>query len=135
MRCTAQFDVTRWDDEIYDEPLEGPRMARASVSKVYEGDLRGESASQVLMAQSDPDDYSAGAGYVASERITGQLGDRKGSFVIQYGGTTGGGADEKSFGHVVPGSGRGDFEGMHGSVEIGKNAEGKHMLTMEFDFG
>ena len=53
-------------------------------------------------------DPEVGAGYVVSERVTGQLGDRSGSFVIQHGGVMGPGLAPRTFGHVVPGSGTGD---------------------------
>jgi len=134
MRCSSTFEVINWEEVPYDQPIQGPRLARATVRKTFEGDLRGESTAELFMCQADPEDYSAGAGYVASERVVGEIGDRKGSFVIQHGGLTGGGTEEATFGYVVPGSGRGDLEGMHGIVEISKDEAGKHAISIEYHF-
>ncbi|MDH4044567.1 MAG: DUF3224 domain-containing protein [Gemmatimonadota bacterium] len=78
-RATATFTVTGWDPTPYDEDVAGPRLSRATVRKTFLGDLTAESTAQLLMCQADLSDLSAGAGYVASERVVGRLGDRRGS--------------------------------------------------------
>lgn len=133
MRTTASFDVTGWEEQPYDEPEVGPRLARATVTKAFSGELAGESTAELLMCQADPDDFKAGAGYVASEQFVGQLGDREGSFVMQHGGLSGSGA-ERTFGHVVPGSATGALAGLRGEVLISRTPEGDHTLTLDYDF-
>lgn len=60
--------------------------------------------------------------YVATERVTGRLDDEEGSVVIQHGGLE---SDPESwFGHVVPGSGTGAFDGWAGSARIRHDDEG-----------
>jgi hypothetical protein len=134
-RAIASFDVTAWDDAPYDEPADGPRLARATVRKAFRGDLEGESTAELLLCQSDPSGGAAGAGYVASERVVGRLGGRSGTFVLQHGGLSGGGEAPRTFGHVVPGSGTGGLAGLRGTAEISRDADGKHTLTLEYDFG
>lgn len=132
-RATASFDVTSWDETPYDEPDDGPRLVRATVTKIFRGDLEGESTAELLMCQRDPSDFKAGAGYVVSERVVGQLGGRKGAFVLQHGGLGGAGTEPRSFGYVVPGSGTGELEGLRGEIEILQDAEGNHTLVLDYD--
>lgn len=132
MRATCTFDVVGWDETLYDEPADGPRLARAMVKKVFRGDLEGKSTAELLMCQADPDDFSAGAGYLASERVVGRLAGRDGSFVLQHGGLGGAGTPQHTFGHVVPGSGTGELAGLRGDVEISRTPEGVHTLTLDY---
>jgi hypothetical protein len=55
--------------------------------------------------------------YVATERITGRTDDgREGSVTVQHGGLE---SDPATwFGHLVPGTGTGDFAGWSGSARI-----------------
>ncbi len=127
---TAAFDVTAWDETPYDEPSAGPRLARATVRKAFRGDLDGESVAELLLCQEAPSDPSAGAGYVASEVVTGTLAGRAGTFVVQHGGVVGGGDAPRSFGNVVPGSGTGDLAGLSGTVTYAADADG-HRVTLD----
>ncbi len=131
MKATASFKVTGWDPAPYDQPSDGPELSRISIQKSFHGDFTGESTGEGLFCgMNNP---TAGAGYVVSEKVTGRLGDRTGSFVIQHGGVMGPGTAPRTFGHVVPGSGTGDLAGLVGTVEIDQ-AEGEHTLTLEYDF-
>lgn len=134
-RATSTFDVTGWDETPYDEPAEGPRLARATVRKTFRGDLEGESVAEVLLCQTDPDDLAAGGGYVVSERVEGRLGGRAGAFVLQHGGLGGAGTPQRTFGHVVPGSGTGALRGLQGAIEISVDADGTHTLTLDYRLG
>jgi hypothetical protein len=102
------------------------------VKKSFEGDLMAESTAELLMCQADEKDLAAGAGYVASELVTGRIGDRAGTFVMQHWGLSGG-APSRTAGHVVPGSGTGELVGLSGTVEIDVDASGAHKLTMDYD--
>ena len=102
MTAVSSFDVTGWDETPTSAPAEGPRLSRASVRKVFRGDLDGESVAEVLLCQSDP--AESGAGFVASEVVTGRIDGREGTFVMQHGGLMGGGEPPRTFGSIVPGS-------------------------------
>jgi hypothetical protein len=132
-RATAHFDVTGWDEAPYDEPTDGPRLARATVTKSFRGDLDGESTAEVLLCQRDPSDLGAGGGYLASERFSDRLGERAGTFVLQHGGLGGAGTAPRTFGHVVPGSGTGEMAGLRGTVEIQQSVDGAHTLTLDYE--
>lgn len=129
MRATAHFDVTRWDATVTDAPSEGPALSRVTIYKAFQGDLTGESIGEGLFCGMErPAD---GAGYLVSERVTGRLGDREGSFVLQHGGLAAPGQEPRSFGSIVPGSGTGELVGLSGTVAIGEG----HTLTLDYDLG
>ncbi|WP_412060922.1 DUF3224 domain-containing protein [Rubrivirga sp. IMCC45206] len=132
MTATATFDVTAWEPAGADTPEAGPALSRVRIEKAFRsGDVTGTSTGEGLFCgMGDP---AAGAGYVVSERITGAIGNRKGSFVIQHGGLMGPGLAPRTFGHVVPGSGTGDLVGLAGTVEIGQTVDGTHTLTLTLD--
>lgn len=105
---TAPFDVTGWEEATYDQPAEGPPLARATVTKRWSGPIEGTSTAEVLTAVG-----AAGRGYVASERVVGALEGRSGTFVIQHGGI-GDDVSDHAFASVVPGSGTGELVGLRG---------------------
>jgi hypothetical protein len=72
----------------------------------------------------------SGAGYVALEMVTGTLGGRQGSFVLQHSGTMRGSEMSLSV-TVVPGSGTGALAGLAGTFNI--IIEGKqHSYDFEY---
>jgi hypothetical protein len=101
--CTATFEITGWDETRYDEPAEGPPLARATVRKRFSGPLVGTSVAELLTA--------GRSGYLASERVDGALEGRSGTFVLQHGGV-----GDHAFGHIVPGSGTGELAGLSGEA-------------------
>src|SRR5687767_9284360 len=101
-RATATFEIAGWEETAYDEPGDGPKLTRVTVRKRFRGEVEGESVAELLTCQAGDD----GAGYVGSERVTGRVGGRAGTFVVQHGGTMDGDA-QRPFGHIVPGSGTG----------------------------
>ena len=130
MTVTSSFSVTGWEPASTETPDEGPSLSRIVIRKTFEGGLVGESAGEGLFCGMD--DPASGAGYVVSERFTGRIGDREGSFVIHHGGHMGPGVAPHTFGSVVPGSGTGALRGLAGTVEIDQ-ADGAHTLTLEMD--
>jgi hypothetical protein len=77
----APFEIIGWEQSSYGDEGERNELARVTVTKVFTGDIEGESAAELLMAGNP-----VGAGYVASELFTGVIGGRAGSLVIQHGG-------------------------------------------------
>ena len=132
MEANSTFDVTGWDAAPYDHPEEGPELTRVTIRKKFQGDLDGESTGEGLFCGlSDPE---AGAGYVVSEKVTGTLAGRTGTFVLQHGGIMGPGMAPHSFGNVVPGSGTGELAGLGGEMEISRTGNGVHTLTLQYSF-
>ena len=129
----ASFQVTGWDQTPTSEPGVRPAHGRASVTKTFSGDLEATSTAEVLMVQADPADLTAGAGYIASEIVTGSLHDHQGSFVIQHGGISEVKGSQWTYGHIVPGSGTGALDGLTGTAEIQMSADGSHSITLEYE--
>jgi hypothetical protein len=118
MSITASFEITDWDETTYDAPEEGPPLVRASVRKSFSGPLQGTSTAEVLIAGRE--------GYLASERVVGALEGRHGTFVIQHGGV-----GDRAFGHIVPGSGTGELEGLSGEAVFAHDEDGAR-LTLSY---
>lgn len=110
-RMEAKFTITRWDETTVDETA--PKIGRVAVDKQYSGAMEGTSTAELTTCQP----AEAQAGYVATERFTGVLEGRTGSFVFQHGGVVGPSSAEQ-FGHVVPGSGTGELAGIGGTVRM-----------------
>ena len=131
-RIVSRFEVTNWDATPYGEQGEGPLLSEAKVVKRYHGDLDAEGRARVLICRASADGPLANAGYIASERVSGSLDGRKGTFVLQHWGLAEEGAPPSTAGHVVPGSGTGDLVGLSGTMEITVDADGTHTLSLDY---
>ena len=128
-RATATFQVTNWDEQPFSEIDGGPKLTRATVTKSYHGDIEGAGILEYLMIHRD----DGTASFVGLERVTGSLGDRSGSFVLQHTGTFEGGT-AKATCTVVPGSGTGDLSSLRGEANFA--AEGREApITLDYDLG
>jgi hypothetical protein len=109
------------------DPADESGLGRMSIDKQFHGDLEATSQGQMLAAGTS---VKGSAGYVALERVTGALGGRSGTFVLQHSGTMDRGAPTLSV-TVVPDSATGELTGLTGKMNI-IIAEGKH--SYEFDY-
>jgi hypothetical protein len=96
-----------------DDPPAGP-FGRYRLDKHYHGDLDGRSQGQMLGAGTAVEESGA---YVALEEITGSLGGRRGTFMLQHHGTKKRGSATMTV-TVVPDSGTGDLVGLSGTLTI-----------------
>jgi hypothetical protein len=126
IRATGSFEVKSWDEKPYSEIDGQPKLAHADVVYTYHGDLEGEGKIAYLMCYSG-DNIAYFIGY---EQVTGRLGDRSGSFVLQHVGTYEGGAVKDAL-TVVPGSAMGDLSGLLGEGVCG--GDGKAVFTLDYE--
>jgi hypothetical protein len=49
--AAIEFDLDSWDEAPYDEPDEGPKLTRITITKTYRGVLGGKGVTEVLTAQ------------------------------------------------------------------------------------
>jgi hypothetical protein len=70
----AKFEIVDWTETAYDEPVDGPKSVRISISKRYSGAIEGTGVAEVLAVQG-----GEWSGYVASERVVGSLDGKAGS--------------------------------------------------------
>lgn len=125
----CNFDIEGWDEETYDAPAEGSALARATVRKRFSGDLEGTSVAELQMVKARPD---SGEGYLATERVTGTLHGKAGTFVILHGGVDTGNGANTQFGYIIPSSATGELAGLRGTGRYQHDANGA-TLTLDYE--
>ena len=124
-RASGDFDVKlNPQDDGPDAPV-----GRMTIDKQFQGDLIGTSKGQMVMASSPS--VQGSAGYVAIEKVTGTLNNRRGSFYLQHSGTMTRGAGELTI-TVIPDSGTDELVGLRGKMNI-IIADGKHSYEFEYE--
>lgn len=123
-QVTIPFQVTGWDAAPYDELPDSPTLSRVTVKKTFDGELKGESAGQLLMCSSADDS----AGYTVMERVIGELCGRQGSFVMFHGATHTPAETSRAGGIIMPNSGTGELRGISGTVEFVSDENGKNII-------
>ncbi len=131
--ATGTFSVDAWKDEPVADPDEtwatdpARKVGWVQLSKSFRGDLDGQSTVDMLSV------YAAGepAGYVAIERVTGTLGGRTGSFILQHAATADGDVQALRI-QVVPRTGGGELTGLRGEFEIIRAADGSHSYAFTY---
>ena len=125
-RATGTFDVKLQPQPLSD-PNPAPTLARLSIDKQFHGDLEASSKGEMLSAGTA---VTGSAGYVAIERVSGALGGRTGTFVLQHSATMTRGEPQLSI-MVVPDSGTEELTGLSGRMNIIISG-GRH--SYEFDY-
>ncbi len=121
MRYRSSFKITGWEPAVADETDEIADIARARIRKQFTGELEGTSVANAILYQTPV----KSGGYAAIERITGKIGDREGTFVVQHSGIRDAAGEGPAYGDVVPGSGTGGFEGVTGTMKIEESDSGE----------
>ena len=128
-RAAAVITVHKYEPAAYDEPADGPARTRIHVEESFSGDITGDGAVEFLQAAR----ADGSASFVGIERVTGELGGRSGTFLLQDAGTV---RDNIVSGDwfVVPGSGTGQLAGLRGEggfrADLGESAQ----VTLDYWF-
>ena len=126
----TKLEITSWDEKPYRELDDGRKFSRAEVTLAGTGDgVVSGSFESLLYYRAD-----GTSEYVSIMEITGTLGGRSGSFVLQGGGTFDG-TTARVDTTVVPGSGTGELAGISGTASsVSTHADYPHMpLTIRFE--
>jgi hypothetical protein len=107
-RCTSC--ISNWNEEVTREFDNGMRLTRASVTQSYSGDIAGNSVVEYVLAY----DPGGTVKFVGLEVITGSIGGRHGTVVLQHDGTLIGNHARSDW-TFVPGSGTDDLISLRGS--------------------
>jgi len=126
MHASGTFEVKVTPDGQGDS-VEGSALGRMSIDKQYRGDLEGAGRGEMLTAMTA---VEGSAGYVAMERVSGSLGGRSGTFVLQHRGVMTRGKQELTV-TVVPDSATGQLAGLTGAMTI-TIADGKHSYQLDY---
>lgn len=125
------FEIKGWDEKTWDgknwNEASGAKLTHARVTIAYHGGIEGEAEVQFLMAYRD----DAFANILGLQRVTGQIGEWSGSFVLQDTGKFENGVATSSW-SVLPGSGTGDFKGLRGEGGSTAEHDGKLVYTLEY---
>jgi len=121
-RATAVISVSKYEPAAYDEPAGGPVLTRIHVEETFAGDIAGEGVVEFLQAgQAD-----GSASFAGIERVTGTVGGRTGTFLLQDAGTVQGNIVSGDW-FVIPGSGTGGLAGLRGEggfrANLGEGAQ------------
>jgi len=106
---------------------QSPGIGRMLLDKQFHGPLEAHSLGQMLAWRTAT---PGSAGYVAMERVVGELEGRKGSFVLQHTGTFDG-AMASLVVTVVPDSGTEGLAGLNGRMTI-RVEGGKHFYDFDY---
>jgi hypothetical protein len=77
------IDVKTYEPSTYDQPTEGPALVRIHVSESFSGDIEGEGVAEFLQTARSENEAS----FVGVERVSGRIGGKSGTFVLQDNGT------------------------------------------------
>lgn len=118
MPLVARFGVDGYEIRKV-EGLEADWVGLMTFAKTFTAGIIGHATTLFMAAGSEEGSRS----YVATERITGHPeGGEEGSVTVQHGGLE---SDPATwFGHIVPGTGTGGFEGWAGSARIVHDDQG-----------
>ncbi len=129
-KANARFAITSWDEKPYSEGPDQPKLTRASVVKVFSGDIEGEARVEYLMMYGS----DGSATFVGLERVVGRIGHRAGSFVLRRTGTFEGGQAKETY-SVIPGSGTGELRGLRGEGTSAVGHGTEHPITLSYELG
>jgi hypothetical protein len=129
-QAKGPFDVKRTAMDMVDAG-NGASFGRIRFEKRFHGDLEATSVVEML---SGGDPGAGSAGYVAMEHVTGTLQGRRGSFMLQHSGTMDRGAMSLLV-SVVPGTGKDELDGLHGTMQIDIAEGGAHSYTFDYALG
>ena len=121
-RATAVITVHKYEPSAYDESAEGPALTRIHVEESFSGDIIGDGVVEFLQAAG----ADGSASFVGIERVTGQIGGRQGTFLLQDAGTVAGNIVSGDW-FVIPRSGTGQLAGLRGEggfrANLGEGAQ------------
>lgn len=120
------WDERTWDGKRYDE-VSGPKQTTGSMTVAYTGDLAGTGEFRFLMDYPDAGSCRA----VGYEVVTGVLGGRTGSFVLEH---SGGFRDGVSRGTFTVVSASGGLAGLTGSGSITWHVGEPGTYAFEYSF-
>lgn len=107
--ASGTFEITGMSEDAHRELEGGMKLTRAQGTQRFSGDIEGEGSVEWLMF------YSADgtARFLGLQEISGSIGDRTGTFVLEAVGDHDG-KQSKCTWTVIAGSGTGDLAGLSG---------------------
>ncbi len=128
-QAKAVINVSKYEPAPYDEPAEGPALSKIHVEESFSGDIEGDGVVEFLQAAR----ADGSASFVGIERVTGKVGGKAGTFLLQDAGTVEGKVVSGNW-FVVPGSGTGELKGLRGEGGFRANLGEGAKVTLDYWF-
>jgi len=126
--ASAKVEVKAYKEDAFNPGNDGTSLYELNIQEEFTGDIAATGTVRFLQTRT-----ADGASFVGVEYVTGAIGDRKGTFVLQDHGTLKGKTVSGSW-VVVPGSGTGELKGLKGqggfTAELGQHAD----VTLDYTF-
>lgn len=129
-QASGTIEVSVWAPEPYDEPADGPGLVRIHVEETFDGDITGTGTATFLQVLR-PD---GSASFCGLERVTGAIGGRAGTFVLQDEGELEATGSVSGRWQVVPGSGTGELAGLRGTGTFVAEVGQRSVITLDHWF-
>ena len=127
--ANATFQIKSREEIPFDETAGGPKLTKGHFVLTYQGDLRGEGILEELKVH-----FTAKrASIYGLQRITGQLGNLCGSFVLKHIGSYSNGVVSLKM-TVVPGSATGELKGLRGEINLKTAAAEEFPILFHYCF-
>lgn len=125
----SSFEITSWDEDVVAD-LPGYKLIRTHIVKTFTGDVAGTSIAECLMLHTQLGPVA----YVGFERLTVELGGKKGDFALHHTAGSRDGVPAVAW-SVIPGSGTGGLSEISGDATITRHDDGSHTFTLDYDMG
>lgn len=133
MQAEGTYGIKSWDEKTWDgvdhKEAQGAKLTHADVVFTFQSGFEGEARAQSLMTYRD----DGSAVYVGLQEMTGRLGDKSGSFVMDVQGAYENGAATSSW-TVIPGTGTGDFTNLRGEGRTVAHHGDTQPFTLDYYF-
>lgn len=132
LQATGTFETTSWKEQPSSEGDGQPKLTRVELSYAYHGTIEAQGQAEYLMYASSTNI----AHFLGYEQVTGRLGERSGSFVLQHTGTYDSGENLLTLNvSVVPGSATGELSGLlgQGGGKAYHNQPEPAILTLDYE--
>jgi Protein of unknown function (DUF3224) len=126
-KASGRFQVTSMGEDTYRELEGGAKLTRANGTQRFTGDIEGEGSVEWLMCYSP----EGGARFVGLQRVSGSIGEQKGSFIIEAAGDFDGRQSIGSW-KVIAGSGTGALAGLTGEGTFQASSGPDASYTLEY---
>jgi len=124
--CKSAFTIENWDENENDK-WEGGKLTRTIARKNFSGEIEGTAELEAIMLRM-ADEQEGVMSYVGVERVNCTMDGRSGSFILIHNAEAIG-RDTNSHWKILPGSGTGDFKGIHGTGDITPD----HEFTLNYE--
>jgi len=129
-KAKGSFQITSFNEDTYEDRGSGAKLTHAWGDQAFSGDIEGEGQVHWLMSYR-PDKTAT---YVGLQRIKGEIGGRKGSFIIEATGDFDGAASRGNW-SVIPSSGTDDLKGITGTGTFEAPGGPKATYALDYEVG